>query len=172
MPTKRPSFFDRLTTVINTPTEGTSMDETGADASTMRVEVPAKPQASRDTHLSVQNSDDADTESDIGKLLVDLYESDGSLIIQSMIAGVTPENLQISITRERVVIRGKREMPKDRPEEYFANELYWGSFERVIDLPYEIDADNAEAVEKYGLLIVRLPKLDTHKTQELRVKSV
>lgn len=176
MPSKRSSFFDRLTTVINAPAR--DMDETSdvsgsdtddTDASQMRVELPVK-QSSRESRIPVGTLHSED--SDVGRLLIDLYEAEGNLVIQAMIAGVTPENLQISITRERVSIRGKREMPKDQPEEYHVNELYWGAFERVIDLPYEVDADNAEAVEKYGLLIIRLPKLDTNRTQELRVKSV
>jgi HSP20 family protein len=172
MPSKRTSFFDRLTTVINAPASNTIEEhdaEVEADeSSSMRVEVPVKP-SHRETRVMVGGDDG---EGDVGKLLIDLYEADGNLVIQAMIAGVTPENLQISITRERVSIKGKREMPKERPEEYHVSELYWGAFERIIDLPYEVDADNAEAVEKYGLLIVRLPKLDTNKTQELRVKSV
>jgi len=176
MPSKRSSFFDRLTTVINAPVRdsGSSAEDNvdsseESDEAQMRVELPVK--ESRTEH-HIPLSEAREDGSDIGRLLVDLYEADGNLVIQAMIAGVTPENLQISITRERVSIRGKREMPKDQPEEYHLNELYWGSFERVIDLPYEVDADSAEAVEKYGLLIVRLPKLDTNKTQELRVKSV
>jgi len=176
MPSKRSSFLDRLTTVINAPARtaddgadlvNASQDE--ADASQMRVELPVK-QAGHESRVSVESHRQED--SDVGRLLIDIYEAEGNLVVQAMIAGVTPENLQISITRERVSIRGKREMPKDQPEEYHVNELYWGAFERVIDLPYEVDADNAEAVEKYGLLIIRLPKLDTNRTQELRVKSV
>ena len=106
-------------------------------------------------------------------LAIDIYESDNELVIQSMIAGVTPENLHISITRDMVTIRGKRNAPQGIPDEhYIIRELYWGTFSREIELPYEIDTDGAEAVEKYGLLIIRLPKLDTDRTQELKVKSI
>lgn len=106
-------------------------------------------------------------------LAIDIYESDNELVIQSMIAGVTPENLHISITRDTVTIRGKRNAPHGIPDEhYITRELYWGTFSREIELPYEIDTDGAEAVEKYGLLIIRLPKLDTDRMQELKVKSI
>lgn len=177
MPSKRSSFFDRLTTVINSPARDDDSlggkeegDEEGRGTEHMRVEVPIK-QSGRVAQVPIATAGEEEG-SDIGKLLIDIYEADGNLVIQAMIAGVTPENLQISITRERVTIHGRREMPKDQPEEYYANELYWGEFERVVDLPYEVDSENADAVEKYGLLIIRLPKLDTNKTQELRVKSV
>ncbi len=119
------------------------------------------------------NDDEQDEGSDEPGLAIDIYESDNELVIQSMIAGVTPENLHISITRDMVIIRGKRNAPQGIPEEhYITRELYWGTFSREIALPYEIDTDGAEAVEKYGLLIIRLPKLDTDRTQELKVKSI
>lgn len=106
-------------------------------------------------------------------LAIDMYESDNELVIQSMIAGVTTENLQISITRDMVTIRGKRIPPNGIPDDrYIERQLYWGVFSREIELPYEIDTDGAEAVEKYGLLIIRLPRLDTHRMQELKVKSI
>jgi HSP20 family protein len=106
-------------------------------------------------------------------LAIDMYESDNELVIQSMIAGVTTEHLQITITRDTVTIRGKRIPPQGIPEErYMTRELYWGVFSREINLPYEIDTDGAEAVEKYGLLIIRLPRLDTNRMQELKVRSI
>jgi HSP20 family protein len=106
-------------------------------------------------------------------MAIDMYESDNELVIQGMIAGVTPENLHISITRTSVTIKGKRTGPQGIPDEhYVSRELYWGPFSRVIELPYEVDTDGAEAIEKYGLLIIRLPKVDTERTAELKVKSI
>ena len=89
-----------------------------------------------------------------------------------MVAGVKPDDLDVAITRDKVTIRGKRS--EDRTvssEDYYHRELYWGSFSRTIVLPEEIDVDEAEAVEKYGLLILRLPKLDKHRQTKLRVKA-
>lgn len=106
-------------------------------------------------------------------LAIDMYEVDNELIIQSMIAGVTPENLHITITRDTVTIKGKRIAPQDIPEDqYLERELYWGEFSRTITLPFPINTEGAEAVEKYGLLIIRLSRLDSARSQELKVKSI
>lgn len=107
-----------------------------------------------------------------GQLTVDVYETTNDVVIKTMVAGVKPEDLDISITREMVTIRGKRE--EDRTvssEDYFHRELYWGSFSRTIVLPKEVDIEEAEAVEKYGLLILKLPKLDKHREARLKVKG-
>jgi hypothetical protein len=42
-------------------------------------------------------------------------------------------------------------------ENYFVQELYWGTFSRTISLPEEVDPEQAEAIEKHGLLIIKLP---------------
>lgn len=108
-----------------------------------------------------------------GELTVDVYQTPEMIVIKSMIAGVRPEDLDISITRDVVTIRGKREEERiAREEDYFARELYWGSFSRTIELPEEIDVDEAEAIEKHGLLILKLPKMDKKRQSKLKVKTV
>jgi HSP20 family protein len=125
---------------------------------------------------AVETPEEETPEEDTGDepgIAVDMYESDNELVIQGMIAGVTPENLHISITRDTVTIHGKRIPPQGIPEQSYVNrELYWGPFTREIELPFEIDTEGAEAVEKYGLLIIRLPRLDTRRSAELKVRSV
>jgi HSP20 family protein len=90
-----------------------------------------------------------------------------------MIAGVRPEDLDISITRDMVTIKGKREEERSaHDDDYFMRELYWGSFSRTITLPVEIDVDESEAIEKHGLLILKLPKLDKKRQSKLKVKMI
>jgi HSP20 family protein len=115
---------------------------------------------------------DSETEEE-GELTVDVYQTPETIVIKSMIAGVRPEDLDISITRDVVTIRGKREEERvSSDEDYFSRELYWGSFSRTISLPEEIDVDEAEAIEKHGLLILKLPKLDKKRQSKLKVKIV
>ena len=111
-------------------------------------------------------------EAEEGQLTVDVYETPSEIVIKTMVAGVKPEDLDISITREMVTIRGKRE--EDRTvssEDFYHRELYWGTFSRTIVLPKEVDIEEAEAVEKYGLLIIKLPKLDKNKEARLKVRG-
>jgi len=108
-----------------------------------------------------------------GELSVDVYQTSNEIVVQSMIAGVKPENLNINITREIVTIQGKRERPSEASaDNYFQRELYWGSFSRKILLPGEVEAADSEAFEKNGLLTIRMPKIDKEKTQKLKVRSL
>ncbi|MFA6536287.1 MAG: Hsp20/alpha crystallin family protein [Candidatus Paceibacterota bacterium] len=109
---------------------------------------------------------------DVGQLTVDVHQTPNEIIVKAMVAGVKPEDLDISITRDMVTIKGTREETHEvADEDYFVKELYWGSFSRTILLPAEVQADEADASEKHGLLTIRLPKIDKGKQTKLRVKS-
>lgn len=106
-----------------------------------------------------------------GQLTVDVYQTPAEIIIQSTIAGVDPDNLDINITSESVTIRGKREkMERVKDEDYFYQECYWGRFARSIILPQEIDPEKSTAEMKNGVLTIRLPKLNREKTRRLKVR--
>ncbi|MBI3631984.1 MAG: Hsp20/alpha crystallin family protein [Candidatus Vogelbacteria bacterium] len=107
------------------------------------------------------------------QLAVDVYQTPTEIIVISMIAGVKSEDLDISITREMVSIKAKREEPEaPEKEKYVYKELFWGSFGRTVVLPDEVDAENSEAIEKHGLLIIRMPKINKNQSKSLKVKSL
>ncbi len=146
------SFFERLTGAVR-------LDE-GPLEETVELNKPApKPSIFEEAEEEAQ-------------LTVDVYNTPSEIVIKTMVAGVRPDDLDVSITRDSVTIRGKRS--EDRTvtgEDYLHRELYWGSFARTITLPEEVDVDNAEAVEKYGMLVLHLPKIDKNRQTKLRVKG-
>lgn len=107
-----------------------------------------------------------------GELSVDVYQTPTHIVIKAMIAGVRPEDLDVSITRDMVTIRGKREQHTEGSTgDFYFQELYWGSFSRTIVLPQEVEIEEAEAIEKHGLLVIRLPKMDKGRQAKLKVRS-
>lgn len=121
--------------------------------------------------IEIQDDEDVRDE-DIGELAVDVFQTSDSIIIQAMVAGMHPSKLDVQIGREMVTIRGERTNEQDvMNDDYFFQELYWGTFSRSIALPEEVDPDLGEAIEKNGLLTIILPKLNKHKIQKVRVKS-
>lgn len=95
-----------------------------------------------------------------GHLTVDVFQSGDDIIIQSTIAGADPNDIDISITKDMVTIKGNRASEtKVRSSDYFHRELYWGLFSRSIILPVDIDPDKSRASMKNGVLTIKLPKL-------------
>lgn len=109
----------------------------------------------------------------VGELTVDVYQTNDAIIIQTMVAGVDASDLSVSVTREMVTIKGKREAPKNiTPDNYFYQELFWGSFSRTILLPAEVETEDVEATERHGLLTIKLPKIDKGRIQNIKIKSL
>lgn len=128
---------------------------------------------SEEKSFSEKNNGWMEEESDEGQLAVDVYQNPSEIIIKTMAAGVRPEDLDITITRDMVVLKGKREGDKTVADEnYFFRELYWGSFSRTIMLPQEIEPEEAEAIEKHGLLIIKLPKINKDRQTKLKIKTI
>ena len=111
-------------------------------------------------------------ESSEGQLTVDVYQTPEEIVIRALVAGVRPDQLDVSITRDMVTIKGKREESKEASDDnYFYRELYWGGFSRTILLPQEVDVELSEANQKHGLLTIKMPKIDKEKQTKLKVKG-
>jgi len=94
-----------------------------------------------------------------GHLTVDVFQNGKDIVIQSTIAGTDPKDIDVSITKDVVTIKGRRSSEeKVKSNDYYHRELYWGSFSRSIILPADIDPDNAKASVKNGVLTIRLPR--------------
>jgi len=114
-----------------------------------------------------------EAEGEEGQLTIDVYQSPSDIVIKSTIAGVNPEDIDISITNDMVTIRGKRTKDeKIETENYYYQELYWGGFSRSVILPVEVEADKAKATIKNGILTIKLPKSEKVKTKKIKVKPL
>jgi len=107
-----------------------------------------------------------------GQLTIDVYQTDTEIVIKSTIAGVKPEDLDVTINNDMVSIRGERKREEPVSEEnYYYQECYWGNFSRSVILPVDIISEKSEASMKNGILTIRLPKSDTNKTKKIQVRG-
>jgi|SRR3989338_7665244 len=167
---KKLSFFERLS--------GGSASSDAFDAFDEESIATASPPA-REKSRSRANNEvarpaplDDDLPSNEGQLPVDVHQTVGDIIIRAFVAGVRPDELNISIGRDMVEIEGSRmEREQVAGPDYFTRELFWGSFSRTIMLPQEVDVEASSASAKDGLVTIILPKLDKAKQTKLRVKA-
>lgn len=166
---KKPSFLDRLTGGGQADEYDRILDDNRhfGDEDNLAVEEDQYQDEEEEWDSEPQTANSQD-----GELPVDMYQTDDAIVIRALVAGVSPNDLEISITRDMVTIRGVREEFQETHDDgYFHRELFWGSFSRTLVLPEEVAIDEAEAQEKHGLLEIKLPKLDKHRSTQLRVKS-
>jgi HSP20 family molecular chaperone IbpA len=189
MPKEPRSFFERLTGArilgsgerdveyqVEPTAEGEAyhpqLDDQGVAEAMEETDVDTEEEYSDEQPEQAAEGQEGQEEQE-GQLTVDVFQDDESIIIQSTIAGVAPDDLDVSITNDMVTVRGeRRRMFNVDPEDYFYQECYWGTFSRSIILPVEIDADRAEAKIKNGILTIRIPKANTAVTRKLKVKAL
>ena len=130
-----------------------------------------------ETELIENNQDRAagdwlESDYEEGQLSIDVFQTPDSLVVKSTIAGVKPEEIDISINNDMLTIRGKRQADiKIREEDYLYKECFWGAFSRSIILPIEVDAERIEAVLENGVLTIILPKAKSAKQISIKVKE-
>jgi HSP20 family protein len=162
------SFFERLSGSAPAEDSFDSFDDELPVATPVHTETRA-----RVTETTTRPAPlDDDSSKGAGQLPVDVHQTAGDIVIRAFVAGVRPDELSISISRDMVEIEGTRsEREQVAGPDYFSRELFWGSFSRAILLPQEVDVEASSASAKDGLLTIILPKLDKAKQTKLRVKA-
>ena len=156
-------FFEELSNVSE---EATSIEPVIEPVKSSTIPVREKKNAAKSESGLAELMEEGE-----GQLAIDVYQTPEEIIVESTIAGVDPEDLDVDITPESVTVRGKRIREKKvQDEDYFYQECYWGKFSRSIILPQEIDPENAVATLKNGVLMIKMPKLNRQKSKKLKVK--
>ena len=107
-----------------------------------------------------------------GQLTIDVYQTDTSIVIKSTIAGVKPEDVDVSISNDMITIKGERKQEEVIDEDnYYYQECYWGPFSRSIVLPMDVVTDKIDASLKNGILTIKLPKADTLIAKKIQVRG-
>lgn len=107
-----------------------------------------------------------------GTLTIDVYQNENEIVVESAIAGVRPEDLDITATNESVSIKGERHREEHISDDrYFYQECFWGKFSRSVILPQEVDPEQAQVGYRNGILTIKLPKLNRHKSKRLNIKA-
>jgi HSP20 family protein len=101
---------------------------------------------------------------------VDVSETEDSVIVKVDVPGVKPEDMEISLVDNVLVIKGeKKREEEEKKENFYRMERYYGSFMRAIQLPCEVEEDKVEANYKDGVLKIVLPKKPEEKKKVIKI---
>lgn len=163
-------FFEKLKKGLDEEEKPKIKKKKKPAVSTSKKRIEIKSEEDSDIEkIPIEQKDDwLDSE---GELTVDVYQTDEEIVIQSAIAGIEPEDLDISIEKDMITIRGKREKQfEEKEKNYFYQECYWGRFSRKIILPVEVNSSKINASMKNGILTIRIPKIEGKKKTKISVK--
>ena len=103
---------------------------------------------------------------------LDVRQNADELIVEVSLPGVQPEDVDITITGQTLVIRGEMKAEeRDEGDAYLYRERRSGTFHRQLQLPVRVAGDSAEATFEHGILTLRIPKAEEVKPRQIQVKA-
>lgn len=103
---------------------------------------------------------------------IDLYQTADEVVVKAALPGLKTEDVQISVTGEVLTLRGEYKQEEEKKEAtWHIREQRYGSFERSILLPTDVQTDKAKADFENGILTISLPKAETVKPKTINIKA-
>lgn len=103
---------------------------------------------------------------------VDMYQDEKNVIVEAQMAGINPDDVDISIEHDVLIIKGQSEKTSEVDDkDYYKKEIKRGSFYRTIQLPTHVLGDNAEAEASDGVLKIIIPKATEVKPKTIEIKT-
>ena len=103
---------------------------------------------------------------------VDMYEDGDKVIVETQLAGIDPEKVEISIENDVLSIKGESEKKSEVEEKnYYKKEIHRGSFFRSVPLPAHVLGDKAEATAEDGVLKISVPKAPEAKPKAIKINT-
>jgi HSP20 family protein len=107
-------------------------------------------------------------------LPLDVYATKDEVVIIAAVPGIQADQIEITINQNTVTLSGatpnvaSSEEAKDAT--WYLHELQHGAFQRSVTLPIEVDPARADATCEHGILRLRLPKAETAKPRQIKVR--
>lgn len=103
---------------------------------------------------------------------IDVSETENEIQIKAELPGLDAKDISVNVSGDRLSISGEKKQEEEKREEnYFTRERYFGSFQRTMQLPAEVQSDKAEAEFKNGVLNVKIPKSAEKRAKKIEVKG-
>lgn len=92
---------------------------------------------------------------------VDIHETDKEVQVTVELPGVEEKDLELTLEKNSLTIKGEKKQESEVKEDsYHRIERSYGSFQRTVTLPCEVEDEKAQANYKKGVLHIKLPKKD------------
>ena len=101
---------------------------------------------------------------------VDMLDRDKELVVRAELPGVEKDDIEVTISGDRLMIEAEREFEEEEKKEaFYRHEMGYGHMMRTMVLPVDVDVEHIEAELKDGILNVKLPKVEAAERHTIRV---
>jgi HSP20 family protein len=104
------------------------------------------------------------------RLPLDISETDNEFIVKASLPGIKPEDVQITIHGDTLLIRGESKADEEKKgQTWHVRERRTGLVQRSVSLATPISADKAQATFEHGVLTLTLPKAEAAKPRQIKI---
>lgn len=105
-------------------------------------------------------------------LAAELRDAGETLEVRLEVPGMEPEDFDVQVQGDVLIVRGEKRVERDRHEgQWYLMERAYGSFERVVPLPVEVDEAGVQAHYRRGVLRLTLPKTEQRQRRRITVAT-
>jgi len=105
-------------------------------------------------------------------LPLDVHETENDYVIQASLPGIKPDDVQITVHGDTVIIRGESKADEEKKgQTWHLRERRFGSFQRAVSLPGPVEVDKAQARHEHGVLTLTIPKAEAAKPKQIKVSG-
>ena len=102
---------------------------------------------------------------------VDISETEKDFIIEAELPGVELKDINVTISADRLTLKGEKKREEEgKGELYYRTERYYGAFQRVFQLPTQVQDDKIEATFDKGILKITVPKGEEAKKKRIKIQ--
>ena len=101
---------------------------------------------------------------------LELEDKGDNLVITAELPGVDKEEVELTVLKDTLTIAGEKKLPAENDTKYIRHERAYGTFRKLVNLPYSVAQDNIKASYKDGVLTITLPKADEAKPRQIDVE--
>ncbi len=103
---------------------------------------------------------------------VDMYEEKDNIIVETQLAGIDPDKINVSIENDVLCLEGEAEKKSEVDDKnYYRKEIRRGNFYRSIPLPTKVEGDKASAINEDGVLKISIPKAAEVKPKSIKIET-
>lgn len=104
--------------------------------------------------------------------VLDVFETKEDIVVKASLPGVKPEDVDVSVADNVLTIKGEFKQEEEaKDKNYLRQERRYGSFSREFTLPVEVKSEKAEATFENGVLTLKLPRSETAKPKQIKIKA-
>ena len=101
---------------------------------------------------------------------IEVAESDGEVTVKLLVPGVEKDHIQVTVDEDVLTVRGEvRKEHEEKKKNFYRQEIQYGTFQRAVRLPTEVEGTKATADLKNGTLTISMPKSKQPKAQQIKV---